>query len=67
MTCCPAIFWGFPFLTRMPARFISTPVRCFTQVLLADEINRATPKTQSALLEAMEEQQVTIEGEDPCP
>ncbi|NOY66877.1 MAG: MoxR family ATPase [Gammaproteobacteria bacterium] len=35
----------------------------FTQVILADEINRATPKAQSALLEAMEERQVTIEGE----
>lgn len=35
----------------------------FTNILLADEINRATPKTQSALLEAMEERQVTIEGE----
>lgn len=35
----------------------------FTNVLLADEINRATPKTQSALLEAMEEQQVTIDGD----
>ena len=35
----------------------------FTQILLADEINRAPPKTQSALLEAMEERQVTIEGE----
>ncbi len=34
----------------------------FTQVLLADEINRATPKTQSALLEAMEERQVSIDG-----
>jgi MoxR-like ATPase len=34
----------------------------FTQVLLADEINRATPRTQSALLEAMEETQVTVEG-----
>lgn len=34
----------------------------FTQILLADEINRTTPKTQSALLEAMEEQQVSIEG-----
>jgi len=34
----------------------------FTNVMLADEINRATPKTQSALLEAMEEKQVTIEG-----
>ncbi len=35
----------------------------FTQVLLADEINRAPPKTQAALLQAMEERQVTIEGE----
>ncbi|MDV7394128.1 AAA family ATPase, partial [Arthrospira platensis SPKY1] len=34
----------------------------FSEVLLADEINRATPKTQGALLEAMEERQVTIEG-----
>jgi len=44
------------------------PGPIFTQVLLADEINRATPKTQSALLEAMEEQQVTTEGETrPLP
>lgn len=35
----------------------------FTQLLLADEVNRATPKTQSALLEAMEEHQVTLDGE----
>lgn len=35
----------------------------FTQILLADEINRAAPKTQSALLEAMQERQVTVEGE----
>ncbi|MCP4596746.1 MoxR family ATPase [Neptuniibacter sp.] len=35
----------------------------FTQLLLADEINRTTPKTQSALLEAMEERQVTVEGQ----
>lgn len=41
--------------------FIEGPV--FTQFLLADEINRATPKTQSALLEAMEEKQVSLEGE----
>jgi MoxR-like ATPase len=40
--------------------FVSGPV--FTHVLLADEINRATPKTQSALLEAMAEQQVTVAG-----
>lgn len=40
----------------------------FTQILLSDEINRATPKTQSALLEAMEERQVTIEGKTrPLP
>ncbi len=39
------------------------PGPVFAQVLLADEINRATPKTQSALLEAMEERQVTIDGE----
>jgi len=38
------------------------PGPIFSQMILADEINRATPKTQSALLEAMEEQQVTIEG-----
>ncbi|MGM0553628.1 MAG: AAA family ATPase [Pseudomonadota bacterium] len=42
-------------------RFHPGPV--FTQVLLADEINRAPPKTQSALLEAMEERQISIEGE----
>ena len=42
-------------------RFHEGPV--FTHVLLADEINRTTPKTQSALLEAMEEKQVSIEGE----
>ncbi len=41
-------------------RFHPGPV--FTQLLLADEINRATPKTQSALLEAMEERQVTADG-----
>lgn len=42
-------------------RFHAGPI--FAQVVLADEINRATPKAQSALLEAMEEQQVTVEGE----
>lgn len=40
----------------------------FTQILLVDEINRATPRTQSALLEAMEEHQVTVDGEShPLP
>ena len=42
-------------------RFHPGPI--FSQLVLADEVNRATPKTQSALLEAMEEQQVTIDGE----
>lgn len=42
-------------------KFVPGPV--FAQVILADEVNRATPKTQSALLEAMEEYQVTVEGE----
>ncbi|PIP78463.1 MAG: AAA family ATPase [Gammaproteobacteria bacterium CG22_combo_CG10-13_8_21_14_all_40_8] len=42
-------------------RFHQGPI--FTQLVLADEVNRATPKTQSALLEAMEERQVTIDGE----
>lgn len=42
-------------------RFVKGPVFC--ELLLADEINRATPKTQSALLEAMEERQVSLEGE----
>ncbi len=47
-------------------RFIEGPL--FAQVVLADEINRATPKSQSALLEAMEERQVTVEGETrPLP
>ena len=44
-------------------RFLLRRGPIFTQVLLADEINRASPKTQSALLEAMQEQQVTLEGE----
>jgi MoxR-like ATPase len=45
------------------ARFEFRRGPIFTQFLLADEINRATPKTQSALLEAMQEGQVTVEGE----
>jgi MoxR-like ATPase len=53
---------GFVFDQRSAAfEFRRGPV--FTQLLLADEINRAAPKTQSALLEAMQERQVTVEGE----
>ncbi len=48
--------------------FVFHPGPVFTQVLLADEINRAPPKTQSALLEAMEERQVSIDGRShPLP
>src|SRR5258708_8812027 len=43
------------------------PRPVFAQILLADEINPASPKTQAALLEAMEESQVTIDGETPPP
>jgi MoxR-like ATPase len=44
------------------ARFVFRPGPVFTNILLADEINRATPKTQSALLEVMEERTVTVDG-----
>lgn len=44
-------------------KFVLRKGPIFTNILLADEINRASPKTQSALLEAMQEQQVTLEGE----
>jgi len=59
----PGDILGTSIFDRKQSVFLFHPGPIFTQVLLADEINRATPKTQSALLEAMEEQQVTIEGE----
>ena len=59
----PGDILGTSIFDRKQSAFLFHPGPVFTQVLLADEINRATPKTQSALLEAMEEQQVTIEGE----
>ena len=59
----PGDILGVSIFDQKAATFHFHPGPIFTQVLLADEINRATPKTQSALLEAMEEQQVTIEGE----
>ena len=43
-------------------RFVFHPGPIFSELLLADEVNRATPKTQSALLEAMEERQVSVDG-----
>ena len=64
----PADVIGISIFDRERSAFRFLPGALFSQVLLADEINRATPKTQSALLEAMEERQVTIEGETrPLP
>jgi MoxR-like ATPase len=57
----PGDILGTSVFEQKSSSFVFHPGPIFTQVLLADEINRATPKTQSALLEAMEEQQVTIE------
>jgi len=59
----PADILGVSIYDRNEASFTFHPGPIFTQLLLADEINRTTPRTQSALLEAMEEGQVTIEGE----
>lgn len=59
----PGDVLGVSVFERKSSSFVFHPGPIFTQVLLADEINRATPKTQSALLEAMEERQVTVEGE----
>jgi MoxR-like ATPase len=59
----PADILGVSVYRRETGGFHFHPGPIFSQVILADEINRATPKTQSALLEAMEEQQVTTEGE----
>lgn len=59
----PSDLSGVSIYERGKEAFVFHPGPVFAQVLLADEINRASPKTQSALLEAMEEKQVTIEGE----
>ncbi|MGD9944455.1 MAG: AAA family ATPase [Burkholderiaceae bacterium] len=58
----PADIVGVSVFDRERARFVFHPGPVFSQVLLADEINRASPKAQSALLEAMEERQVSIDG-----
>src|SRR6187455_856229 len=59
----PADILGVSIYERDTGGFKFHPGPIFAQVILADEVNRATPKTQSALLEAMEEHQVTAEGE----
>ncbi len=58
----PADILGVSIYERNSESFNFHPGPVFCQLLLADEVNRATPKTQSALLEAMEEKQVTIDG-----
>ena len=64
----PSDLSGVSIYERGKETFVFHPGPIFAQVLLADEINRASPKTQSALLEAMEEKQVTVEGETrPLP
>ncbi|MCW7538180.1 AAA family ATPase [Aquabacterium sp. A7-Y] len=64
----PSDLVGVSIYERGREAFVFHPGPVFAQVLLADEINRAGPKTQSALLEAMEEHQVTTEGETrPLP
>ena len=59
----PADITGVSIFERNSNEFRFLPGPVFAQLVLADEINRATPKTQSALLEAMEEGQVTSEGQ----
>ncbi|HAL37716.1 MAG TPA: AAA family ATPase, partial [Polaromonas sp.] len=59
----PSDLSGVSIYERQKESFVFHPGPVFAQVLLADEINRASPRTQSALLEAMEEKQVTVEGE----
>jgi len=64
----PSDLIGVSVYERSQENFVFHPGPVFAQVLLADEINRAGPKTQSALLEAMEEHQVSVEGETrPLP
>ncbi|MCY7296977.1 AAA family ATPase [Alteromonas sp. a30] len=64
----PADILGVNIFDNQKTQFQFHPGPIFTNLLLADEINRSNPKTQSALLEAMEEKQVTIDGEThPLP
>jgi MoxR-like ATPase len=58
----PSDITGIYFFSQQKAEFEFRPGPVFTNFLLADEINRATPRTQSSLLESMEERQVTIDG-----
>jgi MoxR-like ATPase len=59
----PTDISGLNYFNQKAGEFVFRPGPVFTNILLADEINRATPRTQSSLLECMEERQVTIDGE----
>ena len=64
----PSDITGGYIYDRVQNQFVLRPGPIFANIILADEINRASPKTQSALLEAMQEYQVTLEGETmPLP
>ncbi|MDQ7859871.1 MAG: MoxR family ATPase [Armatimonadota bacterium] len=64
----PSDITGLEFFNQRAQAFEFRPGPIFAQIVLADEVNRATPRTQSALLESMEERQVTVEGQTrPLP
>ena len=63
----PSDLTGIHFFNQQEGCFTFRAGPVFTNILLADEINRATPRTQSSLLECMEEKQVTIDGETRIP
>ena len=58
----PGDLTGITYFNPKDSEFVFRRGAVFTNILLADELNRATPRTQSALLEAMEEKQVTVDG-----
>ena len=58
----PADLTGINYYNMKTSEFTFMPGAVFTNILIADEINRATPKTQAGLLESMEERQVTVDG-----
>ena len=64
----PSDVTGISYFNQKQSEFVFRPGPVMAQIVLADEINRATPRTQSALLEAMEERQITVDGETrPLP
>ena len=63
----PSDVTGVSIYNQVSTQFEFRPGPIMAQIVLSDEINRATPKTQAALLEAMEEHQITVDGDDPYP